>query len=149
MSMKCDSCEEKATVFYTQIAEGKLKKFVLCESCAQEKGGGKSFRVEGRSRLSARCSGRSPGGLEEDGVEVLSAGGEGVEGADQVPAHGAANTSVVHAHNVLLGLDLRREEGPQVVKKKRTRQSPERGYGPIFTACAFPTFYCLHPTPLF
>ena len=36
--MKCDSCEEKATVFYTQIAEGKLKKFVLCESCAQEKG---------------------------------------------------------------------------------------------------------------
>lgn len=36
--MKCDSCEEKATVFYTQIAEGKLKKFVLCEGCAQEKG---------------------------------------------------------------------------------------------------------------
>ncbi|MDA7888072.1 UvrB/UvrC motif-containing protein [Akkermansiaceae bacterium] len=36
--MKCDSCEEKATVFYTQIADGKLKKFVLCESCAQEKG---------------------------------------------------------------------------------------------------------------
>lgn len=36
--MKCDLCEEKATVFYTQIAEGKLKKSVLCEACAQEKG---------------------------------------------------------------------------------------------------------------
>ena len=36
--MKCDLCEEKATVFYTQIADGKLKKSVLCESCAQEKG---------------------------------------------------------------------------------------------------------------
>ena len=36
--MKCDLCEEKATVFYTQIADGKLKKFVLCETCAQEKG---------------------------------------------------------------------------------------------------------------
>jgi protein arginine kinase activator len=38
MSMKCDLCEEKASVFYTQIADGKLKKFVLCEACAQEKG---------------------------------------------------------------------------------------------------------------
>jgi protein arginine kinase activator len=38
MSMKCDLCEEKATVFYTQIADGKLKKFVLCKTCAQEKG---------------------------------------------------------------------------------------------------------------
>jgi protein arginine kinase activator len=36
--MKCDSCQEKATVFYTQVSEGKLKKFVLCESCAQNKG---------------------------------------------------------------------------------------------------------------
>ena len=36
--MKCDSCEEKATVFYTQVADGKLKKFVLCESCAKAKG---------------------------------------------------------------------------------------------------------------
>lgn len=25
-------------MFYTQVAEGKLKKFVLCEACAQEKG---------------------------------------------------------------------------------------------------------------
>jgi len=38
LSMKCDSCQEKATVFYTQVSEGKLKKFVLCESCAQDKG---------------------------------------------------------------------------------------------------------------
>ncbi|MDB4438267.1 UvrB/UvrC motif-containing protein [bacterium] len=36
--MKCDSCQKKATVFYTQVTDGKLKKFVLCEACAQEKG---------------------------------------------------------------------------------------------------------------
>ena len=36
--MKCDSCQEKATVFYTQVTEGKLKKFVLCEACAKKKG---------------------------------------------------------------------------------------------------------------
>ena len=36
--MKCDSCEKKATVFYTQVSDGKLKKFVLCESCAEAKG---------------------------------------------------------------------------------------------------------------
>lgn len=36
--MKCDSCEEKAKVFYTQVIEGQLKKFVLCEACAQKKG---------------------------------------------------------------------------------------------------------------
>jgi len=36
--MKCDSCQEKATVFYTQVSEGKLKKFVLCEACAQAQG---------------------------------------------------------------------------------------------------------------
>lgn len=36
--MKCDSCQEKATVFFTQVAEGKLKKFVLCETCAEAKG---------------------------------------------------------------------------------------------------------------
>jgi len=36
--MKCDSCDNKATVFYTQVTEGKLKKFTLCESCAHQKG---------------------------------------------------------------------------------------------------------------
>lgn len=36
--MKCDSCQEKATVFYTQVTDGKLKKFSLCESCADAKG---------------------------------------------------------------------------------------------------------------
>lgn len=36
--MKCDSCQEKATVFYTQVADGKLKKFVLCEACAEAQG---------------------------------------------------------------------------------------------------------------
>lgn len=36
--MKCDSCEAKATVFYTQVTDGKLKKIVLCETCAQDQG---------------------------------------------------------------------------------------------------------------
>lgn len=38
VSMKCDSCQEKATVFYTQVTDGKLKKFVLCETCADAQG---------------------------------------------------------------------------------------------------------------
>jgi len=37
--MKCDACGEKeATVFLTQIVEGKMHKVNLCESCAKEKG---------------------------------------------------------------------------------------------------------------
>lgn len=36
--MKCDSCEQKATVFYTQVADGKMKKTALCDSCAKEQG---------------------------------------------------------------------------------------------------------------
>ena len=36
--MKCDSCDEKATVFYTQVTDGQLKKFTLCEKCAKEMG---------------------------------------------------------------------------------------------------------------
>jgi protein arginine kinase activator len=36
--MKCDFCEQKATVFLTQLVEGQMKKVCLCESCAQEKG---------------------------------------------------------------------------------------------------------------
>lgn len=36
--MKCDSCEQKATVFYTQVANGKMKKTALCDSCAKEQG---------------------------------------------------------------------------------------------------------------
>ena len=36
--MKCDSCQEKATVFYTQVTDGKLKKFALCDACAEAKG---------------------------------------------------------------------------------------------------------------
>ena len=38
MLMKCDLCEEKATVFYTQVADGKMKKTALCESCAEQQG---------------------------------------------------------------------------------------------------------------
>jgi protein arginine kinase activator len=36
--MKCDLCQEKATVFYTQVIDGKLKKSCLCETCAEAEG---------------------------------------------------------------------------------------------------------------
>ncbi len=36
--MKCDFCDEKATVFLTQLIEGNMKKVCLCESCAKERG---------------------------------------------------------------------------------------------------------------
>ena len=36
--MQCDFCEDKATVFLTQLVEGEMKKMCLCEKCAQEKG---------------------------------------------------------------------------------------------------------------
>ncbi|MDA7618857.1 UvrB/UvrC motif-containing protein [Akkermansiaceae bacterium] len=38
MLNKCDYCEKKATVFFTQVTEGKMKKTSLCESCAQQQG---------------------------------------------------------------------------------------------------------------
>ncbi len=37
--MNCDICQsEKATIFFSQMAEGKLQKVNLCKSCADEKG---------------------------------------------------------------------------------------------------------------
>lgn len=36
--MQCDFCENKATVFLTQLVEGEMKKMCLCEDCATEKG---------------------------------------------------------------------------------------------------------------
>lgn len=36
--MKCDFCENKATVFLTQLIEGQMKKVCLCEACAKERG---------------------------------------------------------------------------------------------------------------
>ena len=36
--MKCDYCDNKATVFLTQLAEGQMKKVCLCEYCAKQKG---------------------------------------------------------------------------------------------------------------
>jgi protein arginine kinase activator len=36
--MKCDYCDEKATVFLTQVIEGEMKKVCLCEACAKERG---------------------------------------------------------------------------------------------------------------
>lgn len=36
--MKCDFCDNKATVFLTQLIEGQMKKVCLCDSCAKERG---------------------------------------------------------------------------------------------------------------
>lgn len=37
--MNCDSCQsETATIFFSQVAEGKLQKVNLCKNCAEEKG---------------------------------------------------------------------------------------------------------------
>ena len=36
--MQCDHCDNKATVFYTQIIDGISKKASLCEPCANKKG---------------------------------------------------------------------------------------------------------------
>jgi len=36
--MQCDHCDNKATVFYTQIIDGVSKKSCLCESCATKQG---------------------------------------------------------------------------------------------------------------
>lgn len=37
-AMRCEHCDNKATVFYTQIVDGISKKKCLCESCATEQG---------------------------------------------------------------------------------------------------------------
>lgn len=36
--MKCDFCDNKATVFFTQLTDGEMKKVCLCDSCAKERG---------------------------------------------------------------------------------------------------------------
>jgi protein arginine kinase activator len=36
--MKCDFCNNKATVFLTQLIEGQMKKVCLCDVCAKERG---------------------------------------------------------------------------------------------------------------
>lgn len=36
--MKCDFCDQKATVFLTQLSDGEMKKHSLCESYAEERG---------------------------------------------------------------------------------------------------------------
>lgn len=37
-SIPCDLCPNKATVYFTQIIDGKMQKVNLCEKCAREKG---------------------------------------------------------------------------------------------------------------
>ena len=36
--MVCDFCKNKATVFLTQLVDGKMTKVCLCENCAKERG---------------------------------------------------------------------------------------------------------------
>lgn len=36
--MKCDMCDDVATVFLTQIVEGKMTQVNLCDKCSKEKG---------------------------------------------------------------------------------------------------------------
>lgn len=36
--MKCDFCDQKATVFLTQLVEGQMTKVRLCDACAKERG---------------------------------------------------------------------------------------------------------------
>lgn len=36
--ISCDLCPNKATVYFTQIIDGKMQKVNLCEKCAREKG---------------------------------------------------------------------------------------------------------------
>lgn len=44
--MKCNTCKKKeAVVHYAEIVNGQMKKMDLCESCAVEKGVGKSVSV--------------------------------------------------------------------------------------------------------
>jgi protein arginine kinase activator len=37
-SIPCDLCSNKASVYFTQIIDGKMQKVNLCEKCAREKG---------------------------------------------------------------------------------------------------------------
>ena len=36
--MQCNFCDNKATVFLTQLVDGEMKKMCLCEECAEDKG---------------------------------------------------------------------------------------------------------------
>jgi protein arginine kinase activator len=36
--MKCDFCDNKASVFLTQLIHGQMKKVCLCDQCAKERG---------------------------------------------------------------------------------------------------------------
>lgn len=36
--MKCDFCDNKAKVFFTQVVNGTMKKVALCDACAEERG---------------------------------------------------------------------------------------------------------------
>jgi protein arginine kinase activator len=36
--MQCNFCQNKATVFLTQLVEGQMKKICLCDDCAKERG---------------------------------------------------------------------------------------------------------------
>jgi len=69
--MQCDFCENKATVFLTQLVEGEMKKMCLCEDCAREKG------VTDPTGFSLADSLLGEGKLEEAGKIVSVSGEEG------------------------------------------------------------------------
>lgn len=61
--MKCQKCDEKATVHFTQLEDGKMTKMSFCESCAAEEG------VTDLSGFGLTDS-LLPGGAAEPGSEV-------------------------------------------------------------------------------
>ncbi len=50
--MQCDLCQNKATVFFTQMqSEGGIKKTAYCESCAEEQGVTDPFGLPGETAI--------------------------------------------------------------------------------------------------
>jgi protein-arginine kinase activator protein McsA len=66
--MNCDICHtEKATIFFSQMAEGKLQKVNLCKACADDKGVTDPTGL--RPRRHARRHGQADGGGHGAGEE--------------------------------------------------------------------------------
>ncbi len=72
--MQCNFCDKKATVFLTQLIDGKMKKICLCESCAKERG---VTDPTGFSLAEALLGGAAPAGASGPGPSAGGAGGGG------------------------------------------------------------------------
>lgn len=73
--MKCDFCDNKATVFLTQLVEGQMKKVCLCDSCAKERG---VTDPTGFSMADLLLGGISPdSGTPAPGKKITSSSGGG------------------------------------------------------------------------